>query len=157
MRKCLPVLKNEGRLHQERSVPPSPRSRPWPPPLKGMASTWLWAGLWRSTTGPTSPHCLNAAGLPVLVPVQPQLRGPGHYQHSGPACRAILQEVLGAYLSNKAFPFSTHKLVRATRHLVSPDFVKSGPTAWRGQESYLARAHLKSSFDLNNKRVRGIC
>ncbi|XP_010371080.1 sarcosine dehydrogenase, mitochondrial isoform X3 [Rhinopithecus roxellana] len=36
----------------------------------------------------------------------------------GPASRAILQEVLDADLSNKAFPFSTHKLLRAAGHLV---------------------------------------
>ncbi|XP_054365456.2 sarcosine dehydrogenase, mitochondrial isoform X2 [Mirounga angustirostris] len=36
----------------------------------------------------------------------------------GPASRAILQEVLDADLSNEAFPFSTHKLVRAAGHLV---------------------------------------
>ncbi|XP_072816597.1 sarcosine dehydrogenase, mitochondrial isoform X2 [Vicugna pacos] len=35
----------------------------------------------------------------------------------GPASRAILQEVLDADLSNEAFPFSTHKLVRAAGHL----------------------------------------
>ncbi|XP_055255995.1 sarcosine dehydrogenase, mitochondrial isoform X3 [Moschus berezovskii] len=36
----------------------------------------------------------------------------------GPASRAILQEVLEADLSDDAFPFSTHKLVRAAGHLV---------------------------------------
>ncbi|XP_072604321.1 sarcosine dehydrogenase, mitochondrial isoform X1 [Vulpes vulpes] len=36
----------------------------------------------------------------------------------GPASRTILQEVLDADLSNEAFPFSTHKLVRAAGHLV---------------------------------------
>ncbi|KAF6328076.1 sarcosine dehydrogenase [Rhinolophus ferrumequinum] len=36
----------------------------------------------------------------------------------GPASRAILQEVLDTDLSNEAFPFSTHKLVRAAGHLV---------------------------------------
>ncbi|XP_042820448.1 sarcosine dehydrogenase, mitochondrial isoform X4 [Panthera tigris] len=36
----------------------------------------------------------------------------------GPASRAILQEVLDADLSNEAFPFSTHRLVRAAGHLV---------------------------------------
>ncbi|OWK10345.1 SARDH [Cervus elaphus hippelaphus] len=36
----------------------------------------------------------------------------------GPASRAILQEVLEADLSDEAFPFSTHKLVRAAGHLV---------------------------------------
>ncbi|KAM7092717.1 sarcosine dehydrogenase, mitochondrial isoform 4-T8 [Molossus nigricans] len=36
----------------------------------------------------------------------------------GPASRAVLQEVLDADLSNEAFPFSTHKLVRAAGHLV---------------------------------------
>ncbi|XP_032334743.1 sarcosine dehydrogenase, mitochondrial isoform X2 [Camelus ferus] len=36
----------------------------------------------------------------------------------GPASRAILQEVLDADLSNEAFPFSTHKLVRAAGQLV---------------------------------------
>lgn len=36
----------------------------------------------------------------------------------GPASRAILQEVLEADLSNEAFPFSTHQLVRAAGHLV---------------------------------------
>nr|XP_027797943.1 sarcosine dehydrogenase, mitochondrial [Marmota flaviventris] len=36
----------------------------------------------------------------------------------GPASRAILQEVLDADLSNSAFPFSTHQLVRAAGHLV---------------------------------------
>ncbi|XP_008561763.1 PREDICTED: sarcosine dehydrogenase, mitochondrial-like [Galeopterus variegatus] len=35
----------------------------------------------------------------------------------GPASRAVLQEVLDADLSNAAFPFSTHKLVRAAGHL----------------------------------------
>ncbi|XP_064146688.1 sarcosine dehydrogenase, mitochondrial isoform X7 [Loxodonta africana] len=38
----------------------------------------------------------------------------------GPASRAILQEVLDADLSNEAFPFSTHKLVRAAGHLRPP-------------------------------------
>uniref|UniRef100_A0A8D1BPV3 Sarcosine dehydrogenase n=1 Tax=Sus scrofa TaxID=9823 RepID=A0A8D1BPV3_PIG len=37
----------------------------------------------------------------------------------GPASRAILQEVLDADLSNEAFPFSTHKLVRAAGHLAT--------------------------------------
>lgn len=32
--------------------------------------------------------------------------------------RAILQDVLDADLSNEAFPFSTHQLVRAAGHLV---------------------------------------
>ncbi|XP_010831068.1 PREDICTED: sarcosine dehydrogenase, mitochondrial [Bison bison bison] len=36
----------------------------------------------------------------------------------GPASRAILQELLEADLSDDAFPFSTHKLVRAAGHLV---------------------------------------
>ncbi|XP_054545179.1 sarcosine dehydrogenase, mitochondrial isoform X2 [Talpa occidentalis] len=36
----------------------------------------------------------------------------------GPASRAILQEVLDTDLSNEAFPFSTHKLVKAAGHLV---------------------------------------
>lgn len=36
----------------------------------------------------------------------------------GPASRAILQEVLDTDLSNEAFPFSTHKVVRAAGHLV---------------------------------------
>lgn len=36
----------------------------------------------------------------------------------GPASRAILQDVLDADLSNEAFPFSTHQLVRAAGHLV---------------------------------------
>ncbi|XP_004714584.1 sarcosine dehydrogenase, mitochondrial [Echinops telfairi] len=37
----------------------------------------------------------------------------------GPASRTVLQEVLDTDLSNEAFPFSTHKLVRAAGHLVS--------------------------------------
>ncbi|XP_038601368.1 sarcosine dehydrogenase, mitochondrial isoform X2 [Tachyglossus aculeatus] len=36
----------------------------------------------------------------------------------GPASRTVLQEVLETDLSNEAFPFSTHKLVRAAGHLV---------------------------------------
>lgn len=36
----------------------------------------------------------------------------------GPASRAILQEVLDADLSDEAFPFSTHQLVKAAGHLV---------------------------------------
>uniref|UniRef100_A0A8C9PLR3 Sarcosine dehydrogenase n=1 Tax=Spermophilus dauricus TaxID=99837 RepID=A0A8C9PLR3_SPEDA len=36
----------------------------------------------------------------------------------GPASQAILQEVLDTDLSNSAFPFSTHQLVRAAGHLV---------------------------------------
>uniref|UniRef100_A0A2K6FJX1 Sarcosine dehydrogenase n=1 Tax=Propithecus coquereli TaxID=379532 RepID=A0A2K6FJX1_PROCO len=36
----------------------------------------------------------------------------------GPASRAVLQEVLDTDLGNEAFPFSTHKLVRAAGHLV---------------------------------------
>ncbi|KAF0876092.1 SARDH protein, partial [Crocuta crocuta] len=36
----------------------------------------------------------------------------------GPASRAILQEVLDADLSDEAFPFSSHQLVRAAGHLV---------------------------------------
>ncbi|XP_054375352.2 sarcosine dehydrogenase, mitochondrial isoform X5 [Pongo abelii] len=49
----------------------------------------------------------------------------------GPASRAILQEVLDADLSNEAFPFSTHKLLRAAGHLRSRDSgVNSGRAAW---------------------------
>ncbi|XP_074150150.1 sarcosine dehydrogenase, mitochondrial [Sminthopsis crassicaudata] len=36
----------------------------------------------------------------------------------GPKSRAVLQEVLETDLSNEAFPFSTHKLVKAAGHLV---------------------------------------
>ncbi|XP_069039360.1 sarcosine dehydrogenase, mitochondrial [Lepisosteus oculatus] len=36
----------------------------------------------------------------------------------GPQSRAVLQDVLDADLSNEAFPFSTHKLVRAAGHQV---------------------------------------
>ncbi|XP_012884921.1 PREDICTED: sarcosine dehydrogenase, mitochondrial [Dipodomys ordii] len=36
----------------------------------------------------------------------------------GPASRAILQELVDADLSDEAFPFSTHQLVRAAGHLV---------------------------------------
>ncbi|XP_068925341.1 sarcosine dehydrogenase, mitochondrial [Petaurus breviceps papuanus] len=36
----------------------------------------------------------------------------------GPNSRAVLQEVLETDLSNEAFPFSTHKLVKAAGHLV---------------------------------------
>uniref|UniRef100_A0A6I8NGA3 Sarcosine dehydrogenase, mitochondrial n=1 Tax=Ornithorhynchus anatinus TaxID=9258 RepID=A0A6I8NGA3_ORNAN len=36
----------------------------------------------------------------------------------GPASRTVLQEVLDTDLRNEAFPFSTHKLVRAAGHLV---------------------------------------
>ncbi|XP_029466895.1 sarcosine dehydrogenase, mitochondrial isoform X2 [Rhinatrema bivittatum] len=36
----------------------------------------------------------------------------------GPASRALLQELLDADLSNEAFPFSTHKLVKAAGHTV---------------------------------------
>ncbi|XP_044519885.1 sarcosine dehydrogenase, mitochondrial [Gracilinanus agilis] len=36
----------------------------------------------------------------------------------GPQSRAVLQEVLETDLSNEAFPFSTHKLVKAAGHLV---------------------------------------
>ncbi|KAF5920531.1 hypothetical protein HPG69_010510, partial [Diceros bicornis minor] len=47
----------------------------------------------------------------------------------GPASRAILQEVLDADLSNDAFPFSTHKLVRAAGHLVGTSWPPS-PGLW---------------------------
>lgn len=43
--------------------------------------------------------------------------------------RAILQEVLDADLSNEAFPFSTHKLVRAAGHLVGTTWLLS-PELW---------------------------
>ncbi|XP_069465727.1 sarcosine dehydrogenase, mitochondrial isoform X2 [Ambystoma mexicanum] len=36
----------------------------------------------------------------------------------GPASRAVLQEVMEADLSNEAFPFSTHQLVKAAGHTV---------------------------------------
>ncbi|XP_043913990.1 sarcosine dehydrogenase, mitochondrial [Protopterus annectens] len=36
----------------------------------------------------------------------------------GPASRAVLEEVLETDLSNEAFPFSTHKLVKAAGHMV---------------------------------------
>ncbi|CAO2587646.1 Sarcosine dehydrogenase, mitochondrial [Lemmus lemmus] len=35
----------------------------------------------------------------------------------GPASPAVLQDVLDADLSNEAFPFSTHQLVKAAGHL----------------------------------------
>lgn len=43
--------------------------------------------------------------------------------------RAILQEVLDADLSNEAFPFSTHKLVRAAGHLVGTTWLLT-PGLW---------------------------
>uniref|UniRef100_A0A8C4ILK9 Sarcosine dehydrogenase n=1 Tax=Dicentrarchus labrax TaxID=13489 RepID=A0A8C4ILK9_DICLA len=75
----------------------------------------------------------------------------------GPKSREVLQEVLEADLSNEAFPFSSHKVVKAAGHQVSADFIKSGEfTLERMGVTYKAKAHLKSPFDPENKRVKGI-
>uniref|UniRef100_A0AAR2IU64 Sarcosine dehydrogenase n=1 Tax=Pygocentrus nattereri TaxID=42514 RepID=A0AAR2IU64_PYGNA len=75
----------------------------------------------------------------------------------GPKSRDLLQEVLDTDLSNEAFPFSTHKIVTAAGHKVSPDFIRSGEfTLERMGVVYKAKAHLKSPFDPENKRVKGI-
>uniref|UniRef100_A0A672J326 Sarcosine dehydrogenase n=1 Tax=Salarias fasciatus TaxID=181472 RepID=A0A672J326_SALFA len=75
----------------------------------------------------------------------------------GPKSREVLQEVLDTDLSNEAFPFSSHKVVKAAGHQVSADFIKSGEfTLERMGVTYKARAHLKSPFDPENKRVKGI-
>uniref|UniRef100_A0A665WW32 Sarcosine dehydrogenase n=1 Tax=Echeneis naucrates TaxID=173247 RepID=A0A665WW32_ECHNA len=75
----------------------------------------------------------------------------------GPKSREVLQEVLDRDLSNEAFPFSTHKVVNAAGHQVSADFIKSGEfTLERMGVTYKAKAHLKSPFDHENKRVKGI-
>uniref|UniRef100_A0A8C5H6X6 Sarcosine dehydrogenase n=1 Tax=Gouania willdenowi TaxID=441366 RepID=A0A8C5H6X6_GOUWI len=75
----------------------------------------------------------------------------------GPKSREVLQEVLDADLSNEAFPFSTHKIVNAAGHQVSADFIKRGEfTLERMGETYKAKAHLKTPFDPENKRVKGI-
>uniref|UniRef100_A0A8C7ZEJ0 Sarcosine dehydrogenase n=1 Tax=Oryzias sinensis TaxID=183150 RepID=A0A8C7ZEJ0_9TELE len=75
----------------------------------------------------------------------------------GPKSRDVLQEVLDTDLSNEAFPFSTHKVVTAAGHQVSAEFIKSGEfTLERMGVTYKAEAHLKSPFDPENKRVRGI-
>uniref|UniRef100_A0AAY4AB01 Sarcosine dehydrogenase n=1 Tax=Denticeps clupeoides TaxID=299321 RepID=A0AAY4AB01_9TELE len=74
----------------------------------------------------------------------------------GPKSRELLQEVLDADLSNEAFPFSTHRVVSAAGHQVSPEFVRSGEfTLERMGLTYKAKAHLKSPFDPENKRVKG--
>uniref|UniRef100_A0A8C5FI04 Sarcosine dehydrogenase n=1 Tax=Gadus morhua TaxID=8049 RepID=A0A8C5FI04_GADMO len=75
----------------------------------------------------------------------------------GPKSREVLQEVLDTDLSNQAFPFSTHKVVNAAGHQANPDFVRSGDfTLERMGVTYQAKAHLKSPFDPENKRVKGI-
>uniref|UniRef100_A0A3Q3LUE0 Sarcosine dehydrogenase n=1 Tax=Mastacembelus armatus TaxID=205130 RepID=A0A3Q3LUE0_9TELE len=75
----------------------------------------------------------------------------------GPKSREVLQEVLDTDLSNEAFPFSTHKVVNAAGRPVSADFIKSGEfTLERMGVTYKAKAHLKSPFDPENKRVKGI-
>uniref|UniRef100_A0A668VXG6 Uncharacterized protein n=1 Tax=Oreochromis aureus TaxID=47969 RepID=A0A668VXG6_OREAU len=75
----------------------------------------------------------------------------------GPKSREVLQEVLDTDLSNEAFPFSSHKVVNAAGHQVSADFIKSGEfTLERMGVVYKAKAHLKSPFDPENKRVKGI-
>uniref|UniRef100_A0A7N6FBQ7 Sarcosine dehydrogenase n=1 Tax=Anabas testudineus TaxID=64144 RepID=A0A7N6FBQ7_ANATE len=75
----------------------------------------------------------------------------------GPKSRELLQEVLDTDLSNEAFPFSTHKVVNAAGHKVSADFIKSGDfTLERMGVTYKAKAHLKTPFDPENKRVKGI-
>uniref|UniRef100_A0A668AAC4 Sarcosine dehydrogenase n=1 Tax=Myripristis murdjan TaxID=586833 RepID=A0A668AAC4_9TELE len=75
----------------------------------------------------------------------------------GPKSRDVLQEVLDTDLSNEAFPFSTHKVVSAAGHQVNNDFIKSGDfTLERMGVTYKAKAHLKSPFDPENKRVKGI-
>uniref|UniRef100_A0A8C1LJR8 Sarcosine dehydrogenase n=1 Tax=Cyprinus carpio TaxID=7962 RepID=A0A8C1LJR8_CYPCA len=75
----------------------------------------------------------------------------------GHKSRELLQEVLDSDLSNDAFPFSTHKIVYAAGHKVSPDFVRSGEFALeRMGVTYKATAHLKSPFDPEDKRVKGI-
>uniref|UniRef100_A0A4W6C3C5 Sarcosine dehydrogenase n=1 Tax=Lates calcarifer TaxID=8187 RepID=A0A4W6C3C5_LATCA len=75
----------------------------------------------------------------------------------GPKSREVLQEVLDTDLSNESFPFSTHKVVSAAGHQVSADFIKSGEfTLERMGVTYKAKAHLKSPFDPENKRVKGI-
>uniref|UniRef100_A0A8C3A0V2 Sarcosine dehydrogenase n=1 Tax=Cyclopterus lumpus TaxID=8103 RepID=A0A8C3A0V2_CYCLU len=75
----------------------------------------------------------------------------------GPKSREVLQEVLDTDLSNEAFAFSTHKVVNAAGHQVSADFIKSGEfTLERMGVMYKAKAHLKSPFDPENKRIKGI-
>uniref|UniRef100_A0A9J7XZM2 Sarcosine dehydrogenase n=1 Tax=Cyprinus carpio carpio TaxID=630221 RepID=A0A9J7XZM2_CYPCA len=75
----------------------------------------------------------------------------------GHKSRELLQEVLDSDLSNDAFPFSTHKIVYTAGHKVSPDFVRSGEFALeRMGVTYKATAHLKSPFDPEDKRVKGI-
>uniref|UniRef100_A0A669CGN3 Sarcosine dehydrogenase n=1 Tax=Oreochromis niloticus TaxID=8128 RepID=A0A669CGN3_ORENI len=75
----------------------------------------------------------------------------------GPKSREVLQEVLDTDLSNEAFSFSSHKVVNAAGHQVSADFIKSGEfTLERMGVVYKAKAHLKSPFDPENKRVKGI-
>uniref|UniRef100_A0AAX7U7H9 Sarcosine dehydrogenase n=1 Tax=Astatotilapia calliptera TaxID=8154 RepID=A0AAX7U7H9_ASTCA len=75
----------------------------------------------------------------------------------GPKSREVLQEVLDTDLSNEAFPFSSHKVVIAAGHQVSANFIKSGEfTLERMGVVYKAKAHLKSPFDPENKRVKGI-
>nr|XP_014984406.1 sarcosine dehydrogenase, mitochondrial-like [Macaca mulatta] len=49
----------------------------------------------------------------------------------GPASSAILQEGLDTHLSNEAFPFSTHKFLRASRHLVRATWLSfTGELGW---------------------------
>uniref|UniRef100_A0A8D3DRX3 Sarcosine dehydrogenase n=1 Tax=Scophthalmus maximus TaxID=52904 RepID=A0A8D3DRX3_SCOMX len=75
----------------------------------------------------------------------------------GPKSREVLQEVLDTDLSNESFPFSTHKVVNAAGHQVSADFIRSGEfTLERMGVTYKAKAHLKTPFDPENKRVKGI-
>ncbi|XP_070935022.1 sarcosine dehydrogenase, mitochondrial-like [Macaca nemestrina] len=49
----------------------------------------------------------------------------------GPASQAILQEGMDTHLSNEAFPFSTHKFLRASRHLVRATWLSfTGELGW---------------------------
>lgn len=57
-----------------RAIPSAP-----PPPsqspvllLQGTATTWPWAGLWPSTTGPTSPRCCRTGGSGASLSTAPR-------------------------------------------------------------------------------------
>lgn len=63
---------------------------------------------------PRAPPPLPSWPWPGIPEVSDSLTGHSVLVHS----RAVLQDVLDADLSNEAFPFSTHQLVRAAGHLV---------------------------------------
>ncbi|XP_077005171.1 sarcosine dehydrogenase, mitochondrial isoform X1 [Tamandua tetradactyla] len=95
------------------------------PPIPPLAPAFEGDGYYLAVGGAVAQHSwshittvLQDKGLRCqLIDCSEDL---GMISIQGPASRAILQEVLDADLSNEAFPFSTHKLVRAAGHLGPP-------------------------------------